>query len=88
MIELAERRGQWVHGYDLLRATGLKSGTLYPLLMRLHDRGYLEARWITAKADRRPRHAYRLTAKGAAAASAIAASAAAMRGGGPAVSAT
>jgi DNA-binding PadR family transcriptional regulator len=55
----------WRHGYDITRETGLKSGTLYPLLMRLHDQGFLEAEWRpSAQAGRPPRHAYRLTASG------------------------
>ena len=50
------------YGYELARATGLASGTLYPILMRLEERGLLEARWELA--ERRPRHVYRLTADG------------------------
>jgi DNA-binding PadR family transcriptional regulator len=62
-----ERPGEWRYGYDMSRETGLKSGTLYPLLMRLHDQGFLEAEWRPSdKAGRPPRHAYRLTASGAA----------------------
>ena len=54
------------HGYDLMSETGLKSGTLYPLLMRMADRGLVEAEWQAAeKPGRPPRHAYRLTAAGA-----------------------
>ena len=61
---LAQPR-EWRYGYDMTRETGLKSGTLYPLLMRLHDQGFLEAEWRpSAKAGRPPRHAYRLTASG------------------------
>lgn len=64
---LAEHPTEWHHGYDLSRRTGLASGTLYPLLMRLHEAGYLEARWEEAPAPSRPlRHAYRLTASGVA----------------------
>jgi PadR family transcriptional regulator, regulatory protein PadR len=57
--------GAWRHGYDLSKATGLKSGTLYPLLMRLSEQGLLESRW--QEAERRglpPRHVYRLTSSG------------------------
>lgn len=55
----------WRHGYDLSKATGLKSGSLYPTLLRLADQGYLESRWCEPdKPGRPPRHAYRLTAKG------------------------
>jgi len=57
----------WRHGYDLSRDLGLKSGTLYPLLMRLSDQGLLEAEWRpSVRPGRPPRHAYRLTAAGAA----------------------
>src|SRR5438128_1624460 len=54
----------WRHGYDLAREANLKSGTLYPLLMRLADQGVLESRWETDGATHRPRHVYRLTAEG------------------------
>ena len=63
--ELAAAPDDWRHGYELARATGLKSGTLYPLLIRLADRGYLEARWeAPGDGKARPRHLYRLTATG------------------------
>jgi PadR family transcriptional regulator PadR len=62
----------WRHGYDLARETGLKSGTLYPLLMRLSDQGLLEAEWrAPLQPGRPPRHAYRLTGKGLAVANAL-----------------
>jgi PadR family transcriptional regulator PadR len=55
----------WRYGYDLSRETGLMSGTLYPLLMRFSDRGWVEARWAEAEAPGRPRrHMYRLTPEG------------------------
>jgi PadR family transcriptional regulator PadR len=55
----------WRHGYDLSKVTALKSGTLYPLLMRFAERGWVEARWADAQAPGRPpRHLYRLTADG------------------------
>jgi DNA-binding PadR family transcriptional regulator len=57
----------WRYGYDLSKETGLKSGTLYPLLIRLSDQGLLEAEWRQPlQPGRPPRHAYRLTDKGAA----------------------
>jgi DNA-binding PadR family transcriptional regulator len=56
---------EWRHGYDLARLVGLSSGTLYPILMRLHERGLLEAKWVEPeRAGRPPRHAYRLSASG------------------------
>ena len=62
---LLDAQGQWKHGYDLAASTGLKSGTLYPLLIRLDAQGYLEAEWQPpAASGRPPRHAYRLTVAG------------------------
>ena len=55
---------QWKYGYDLSRNTGLKSGTLYPLLMRLADRKLLETSWEAVEPGRPPRHLYRLTSDG------------------------
>lgn len=55
----------WTHGYELSRSAGIKSGTLYPLLIRLEGQGYLEAEWRpSAEPGRPPRHAYRLTEAG------------------------
>ena len=62
---LAFQRQQWRHGYDLMKETGLSSGTLYPLLMRMTDQGLVEAEWREPAQPGRPaRHAYRLTAAG------------------------
>lgn len=59
----------WHHGYDLAKDTGLKSGTLYPILIRLADRGLVESQWEAEQPTGRPRrHLYRLTAQGEAAA--------------------
>lgn len=65
LAALLEARGQWSHGYELVRLAQVKSGTLYPLLIRLEAQGYLEAEWQQpAEGGRPPRHAYRLTATG------------------------
>jgi len=62
---LSARAQQWRHGYDLIKETGLASGTLYPLLMRMTDQGLVEAEWREPSQPGRPaRHAYRLTAAG------------------------
>jgi PadR family transcriptional regulator, regulatory protein PadR len=61
----------WRHGYAIAKDTGLKSGSLYPILIRLADRGLVEARWEEEQPAGRPRrHLYRLTAGGLAAATA------------------
>lgn len=62
---LSANRQEWRHGYDLMKATGLASGTLYPLLMRMTDQKLVEAEWHEPAQPGRPaRHAYRLTAAG------------------------
>jgi DNA-binding PadR family transcriptional regulator len=61
---LLESPSSWQYGYDLSRRTALKSGTLYPILMRLAERGWLEAKWEFDEASGRPRHVYRLTGDG------------------------
>lgn len=65
LAALLERAGTWSYGYDLAKLAGIKSGTLYPLLIRLEQWGYLEAEWQPPSiVGRPPRHAYRLTAAG------------------------
>jgi len=67
LAELSADAQRWRHGYEIMKATGLLSGTLYPLLMRMTDQGLVEAQWLEpAKPGRPPRHAYRLTKAGAA----------------------
>lgn len=57
--------GAWTYGYDISKSTGIKSGSLYPILARLHNEGWLEAKWTqSAEPGRPPRHVYRLTAVG------------------------
>jgi len=70
LAALFEQPQAWRYGYDLSKQTGLKSGTLYPILMRLSDQGMLESEWRQPlQAGRPPRHAYRLTSAGSALAS-------------------
>lgn len=65
LAALLDAGGRWSHGYELARVAGVKSGTLYPLLIRLEGQGHLEAEWQQpADGKRPPRHAYRLTASG------------------------
>ncbi|RYF15985.1 MAG: PadR family transcriptional regulator [Oxalobacteraceae bacterium] len=62
---LSARTQQWRHGYDLMKETGLLSGTLYPLLIRMTEQGLVEAEWREPEHPGRPaRHAYRLTHAG------------------------
>jgi PadR family transcriptional regulator, regulatory protein PadR len=65
LAALSAQPADWRHGYDLAKQTGLKSGTLYPILVRLADRGMVEARWEEHQAGGRPpRHLYRLSSEG------------------------
>lgn len=71
---LLEEPTAWYYGYDISQRTGLKSGTLYPILIRLADQGWLETRWAEPERQGRPaRHTYRLTPVGFRAAAALAA---------------
>ena len=56
-LSIIEELGR--HGYKL------SPGTLYPILLRLHDEGWLEAKWEPSREQGRPpRHLYRITAAG------------------------
>src|SRR5271167_3262778 len=61
---LAADPAQWRYGYDLATEVHLKSGSLYPILVRLADRGLLETSWEPGQGSRPPRHLYRLTLAG------------------------
>src|SRR5437764_14780320 len=55
----------WHYGYELSKCTELKSGTLYPLLIRLNDLGLLESKWMEPdRPGKPPRHAYKLSPSG------------------------
>ncbi|WP_305098492.1 PadR family transcriptional regulator [Croceibacterium aestuarii] len=58
-------RPEWLYGLEIAERTGLKSGSLYPILIRLAERGLLEAEWQEpAREGRPPRHAYRILPAG------------------------
>lgn len=62
---IAAARQEWSYGLELSKATGLKSGSLYPILMRLDERGLLESCWLEPeRPGRPPRHGYRITKAG------------------------
>jgi PadR family transcriptional regulator, regulatory protein PadR len=65
VLALAEEPAAWRYGYELCQALDLKAGSMYPILMRLADRGLLETTWESdPPAGRPPRHLYRLTGPG------------------------
>jgi PadR family transcriptional regulator, regulatory protein PadR len=76
VLALADEPATWRYGYELCQHLGLKAGSVYPILMRLADRGLLETAWETdPPAGRPPRHLYRLTGPGRALAGRLAAEA-------------
>lgn len=56
------------YGFDIMDATGLPSGTVYPALRRLERRGLVQGRWeegVDPSVEGRPRRRfYALTAEG------------------------
>ena len=67
LVLLALARGVR-HGFDILDATELPSGTVYPILRRLDAEGLVKSRWekegLARKEQRPPRRYYELTAMG------------------------
>ena len=64
LADFLQQPKDWKYGYDISRNTGLKSGTLYPILMRLEAHAILATRWEQTEPGKPPRHMYRLTADG------------------------
>lgn len=56
------------HGFDIMDATGLPSGTVYPILRRLDREGLLDSEWEehaeAQREQRPPRRYYEITAAG------------------------
>jgi DNA-binding PadR family transcriptional regulator len=53
------------YGYDLMKAAGLPSGTLYPMLARLEGQKLVTSAWETPQGEgERPRRYYQLTGEG------------------------
>ena len=71
LLILASLEDGQLHGYDIAREISRKSGglltfhvaSLYPLLYKLEDRGWIAGRWVEKTGQRR-RRCYRLTAEG------------------------
>ena len=69
ILSLLEARPR--HGYELSKLIHLRSGgqltfhidSLYPLLYRLEERGWIKGRWVEKASERRRRY-YRVTAEG------------------------
>jgi DNA-binding PadR family transcriptional regulator len=67
IVLLAVSRGV-AYGFDVMDATGLQSGTVYPILRRLEAAGLVRSRWeaVTNARDeqRPPRRYYQVTGAG------------------------
>src|SRR5262245_12705004 len=69
ILSLLEARAR--HGYDLAKLIHTRSGgqltfhidSLYPLLYRLEERGWIKGTWVE-KPDERRRRLYKLTSEG------------------------
>ena len=66
VLELLLQNSQsWLYGLEIAKQTGLKSGSLYPILIRCAERSLLDAKWIEPETmGRPPRHAYRIREEG------------------------
>lgn len=68
MVLMAVSRN-YRYGFDISDATGLPSGTVYPVLRRLEEAGLLRSQWEaveTAREEQRPpRRYYTVTGRGA-----------------------
>lgn len=67
VVLLAVQRGHR-YGFDIMDATGLADGTIYPVLRRMEEAGHMAADWEDAEearsAGRPSRRYYRLTPSG------------------------
>jgi PadR family transcriptional regulator PadR len=56
------------YGFDIMDATGLPSGTVYPALRRMQDAGLITSRWepqaVAQREQRPPRKYYTLSKTG------------------------
>ncbi|HET7484364.1 MAG TPA: helix-turn-helix transcriptional regulator [Solirubrobacterales bacterium] len=54
------------YGFELAQVTGLPSGTIYPILRRFEDEGFIKHRWAEVQVgdQRRRRRYYELTGEG------------------------
>ncbi len=65
---LLEHPDQEIFGLEVVKATGLEPGTVYPILQRLRGAGFVVDRWEPAEDAQRegrpPRRFYRLSPEG------------------------
>ncbi len=64
---LLDAPSEETYGFELSSASGLPAGTVYPILRRLEEAGYVSGRWEEideSEHGRRRRRYYRLTGEG------------------------
>lgn len=64
---LLDAPSEEAYGLEVVRASGLPTGSAYAILRRLEDEGLLNSRWEQLRADalgRPPRRYYQLNAEG------------------------
>src|SRR4051812_47999324 len=71
LASFAEQPSEPLYGLEIIGMTGLKSGTLYPILARLESARWLESSWDTRQIRGPRRRLYQLTAEGARVASGL-----------------
>ena len=58
----------YIYGFDVMNATGLPSGTVYPALSKLEQSGFVKSKWedprIARHEKRPPRRSYEITGEG------------------------
>lgn len=67
LMVLLDAPREETYGFELTRVAGLPSGTVYPILRRLEDMGWIMSRWEMIDEHhqgRRRRRYYRLTDEG------------------------
>jgi PadR family transcriptional regulator PadR len=67
LVLLLERSDDVVYGFEMMQRSGLRSGTIYPLLARMELNGFVHGAWEdvdAAEVGRPRRRLYRLTAMG------------------------
>jgi PadR family transcriptional regulator, regulatory protein PadR len=64
VLQMFVLQDEALYGSEIVKALGLKEGTVYPLLHRLEKGGYLHKAWANPELGRPPRCYYTIGAAG------------------------
>lgn len=64
LSEMLKRPTDEFYGLELIKATGIPSGSLYPIMMRLEDQGWVTSHWEDLEEGKRKRKFYKFTPVG------------------------